>query len=88
MALTSEATQLLKAGILEIATPVQTPPKLQSVGNVLPGQPRVSLEGRDDLLEYLREAFLTLALDRLAPRLWLVSIALLNKLAFLIHMLT
>jgi hypothetical protein len=85
MVLTSEATQLLGADILEIVTPAHAPPKIQSVGNVLPGQPRVSLDSRDDLLEYLRRAFLTPALDRLAPRLWLVSIALINKLPFPTH---
>lgn len=39
----------------------------------LPGQPRVRLE-TEDVLRYLESEFLVPDLDRLTPRLWLVSV--------------
>lgn len=41
----------------------------------LPGQPRVALTDSVDLKQYLTEEHSTTDLDKLAPKLWLVSMA-------------
>ena len=42
----------------------------------LPGQPRVALTDSVDLKQYLTEGHSTTGLDTLAPKLWLVSMAI------------
>ncbi|KAL4885235.1 hypothetical protein BJY04DRAFT_145003 [Aspergillus karnatakaensis] len=60
-----KATQAATFKRLEAAVPADPA--------ILPGQPRVSLANDQQVISYLRKEHLVLVLDRLAPRLWLLS---------------
>jgi hypothetical protein len=71
MGLTTNETQLNKA--LSLVSAANGSYTLQSaITDHLPGQPRILLNDRNELISYVRQAIVPRSLEKVAPHLWLV----------------